>query len=514
MCGIYRILQRVGAGGMGEVYLALDTRLERQVALKFLPAHTAADEMLVRRFQLEARTASALNHPNILTIFDVGKIDGEHFIASEFVEGTTLRSRMRRGLLEYPEALEIVTQAASALVAAHSAGVIHRDLKPTNIMIRPDGYVKVIDFGLAKLTRQADGTRREEANTRPGTMVGTVDYMSPEQARGEDVDPRTDLWSLGIILYEMMAGHRPFDGRTDHHVIIEILEKEAPPLGPPGSLPAEIESILAGCLQKDRSKRYATAADLLADLREARRALNLSTGSRRTAIAIVPKKSGIWWWIASASSAVILAVFFLWWFAFAGRDIVLGPERFEIADQRPITFNGRTQMAAISPDGKYLAYVAGNAYVEGNEGQQAIWIKRVGSTTESLLVPPSGEWYQGLTFSKDSQDIYAVSRPVSEEYGRLYRIPVVGGSRQLILGDVDGPAAFAPNGKDYAFVRHSPAKDKRKSQSALLIATLASGQKERAVLTVNGVLGSGWPGAIKMRLPRLFTRIKQIRHRN
>ena len=154
--GVYRILRRIGQGGMGEVYLAMDTRLERHVALKFLPARTTGDEMLVRRFQLEARTASSLNHPNILTIFDVGKIDGEHFIASEFVDGITLRSRLREGPLEFPEAIEIVTQAASALVAAHSAGVIHRDLKPTNIMIRPDGYIKLIDFGLAKLSASHD----------------------------------------------------------------------------------------------------------------------------------------------------------------------------------------------------------------------------------------------------------------------------------------------------------------------------------------------------------------------
>ena len=474
MFGSYRILRRIGAGGMGEVYLAIDTRLGRQVALKFLPAETSADEMIVRRFQLEARTASSLNHPNILTIFDVGKINGEHFIASEFVEGTTLRSRLRRGPIEYPDVVEVATQVASALVAAHSAGVIHRDLKPTNIMLRPDGYVKVIDFGLAKMTRLSEGSPSHEAHTRPGTMVGTVDYMSPEQARGEEVDPRTDLWSLGVVLYEMLGGARPFTGRTDHHVIVEILEKEPPHLGEPGSLPAEIERVLNRCLQKDREQRYASATDVLADLREARRALNLSTGSVRSAITHPPKKRAVPVWISLGAGAAIIAAALIWWFALNGRDIVLGPERFEIADQRPITFNGRTQIAAISPDGKYLAYVAGTAT------QEAIWIKRLGSTTESPLLPPKGDRYQGLTFSKDSQDVYAVSRHGSEEYGWLYRIPVVG-RPQLVRGDVDGPVAFAPNGKDYAFVRHNPSGNRARKESAVVVANLESEQRQRTI---------------------------------
>jgi eukaryotic-like serine/threonine-protein kinase len=233
--GSYRVTRRIASGGMGEVYAAFDARLGRQVALKFLPAHTASDEKLVRRFQLEARTASALNHPNILTIFEVGKFDRDHYIASEFVEGTTVRALLRRGRFEVAEALEMVTQVASALVAAHSAGVIHRDLKPTNIMVRPDGFVKVIDFGLAKRVRKAIEDAGDEPATKPGTMLGTADYMSPEQARGEEVDARTDIWSLGVIFYEMLAGERPFRGQTEYHVIAHILENEPKPIGPPGT---------------------------------------------------------------------------------------------------------------------------------------------------------------------------------------------------------------------------------------------------------------------------------------
>jgi Tol biopolymer transport system component len=327
------------------------------------------------------------------------------------------------------------------------------------------------------MTRLADGSPSQEAHTRPGTMVGTVDYMSPEQARGEEVDPRTDLWSLGVVLYEMLGGSRPFTGRTDHHVIVEILERDPPRLAETGSVPAEIERILDLCLQKDRDKRYPTATNLLADLREARRALNLSTGSVRSAVAQARKKSAFPAWIGWSAAAVALGILLIWWFGLHGRDMVLGPERFEIADQRPITFNGRTRMAAISPDGNYLVYAA------GNETQEAIWIKRVGSTTESALVSPNGDSYQGLTFSKDGQDVYAVSRSGAEEYGRLYRIPVVGGRPQLIRGDVDGPVAFGPNQSDYAFIRNNPFGNRKQNESALMVAALGSEGKEKTLFT-------------------------------
>ena len=229
--GSYRILKRLGAGGMGEVYLAFDIRLERQVALKFLPPHLTSNEQAVRRFQQEARAASALNHPNILTIHEVGQIEGEHFIASEYVDGITLRTALYRKSVDVFTAVDIATQVASALMAAHSAGVVHRDLKPTNIMIRPDGYVKVIDFGLAKLIQALDrDSPIDETRTRPGSVIGTLDYMSPEQARGDKLDQRTDLWSLGVVLYEMVAQRRPFEGDTESHVVVGILDNPVPPI--------------------------------------------------------------------------------------------------------------------------------------------------------------------------------------------------------------------------------------------------------------------------------------------
>src|SRR5689334_2843684 len=232
----YRIVSKIGAGGMGEVYLAQDTRLDRRVALKILPETFAGDEERMRRFVQEAKAASALNHPNILTIHEIGETDGKHYIATEFIEGETLRHHVELSGQKLREILDVIVQIASALSAAHQAGIIHRDLKPENIMLRPDGYVKVLDFGLAKLTeKQPLSTSSDVATvakkaTDPGTIMGTVQYMSPEQARGKEVDARTDIFSLGILLYEMVAGRVPFTGESSTDVLAAILDKEPVPL--------------------------------------------------------------------------------------------------------------------------------------------------------------------------------------------------------------------------------------------------------------------------------------------
>ena len=221
--GRYEIRSPIGAGGMGEVYLAHDAQLDRPVALKLLPSDVTQDADRLRRFQQEARATSALNHPNILTIYEIGEADGTHFIATEFIDGTTLRDQMARERMKIDEILDVSIQVASALAAAHEAGIIHRDIKPENIMLRRDGYVKVLDFGLAKLTEpkspRFDSTAptRMRGNTSPGMVMGTVNYMSPEQARGLKVDARTDIFSFGVVLYEMLAGRAPFGGPTTKH---------------------------------------------------------------------------------------------------------------------------------------------------------------------------------------------------------------------------------------------------------------------------------------------------------
>ncbi|MGC2238170.1 MAG: protein kinase [Pyrinomonadaceae bacterium] len=264
----YEILRQIGEGGMGEVYLARDTRLNRQIALKALPKNLTADESRLQRFKLEAQTASALNHPNIITIYEINEAGGVHFIATEFVEGETLRQKISEKSLSAAEILDIAAQMASALSVAHSTGIVHRDIKPENIMIRPDRLVKLLDFGLAKLTE--DGTKTQEKNfaTKPGTVMGTVNYMSPEQVRGAQIDHRTDLWSLGVVLYEILSGNLPFSGKTVNHTLVAIMENEPPlPSHSVPEIPKELEQIVAALLSKEPENRYQTAADLLADLR-------------------------------------------------------------------------------------------------------------------------------------------------------------------------------------------------------------------------------------------------------
>ncbi len=230
--GQYRLISLLGAGGMGEVFLAEDTRLGRKVALKLLPARFTQNTERLRRFQQEARSASALNHPHILTIYDFGRVGSTHYIASEFVEGETLRQLVSRETLPVPTVLEIASQVASALNVAHEAGIVHRDIKPENLMLRRDGYAKVLDFGLAKLTEQRviSSEARTQVNTQAGTVMGTANYMSPEQARGVPLDARTDIWSLGVVIYEMMSGRTPFAEQTVTDTIISVLQKEALPL--------------------------------------------------------------------------------------------------------------------------------------------------------------------------------------------------------------------------------------------------------------------------------------------
>src|SRR6266581_3999556 len=272
--GHYRIESLIGVGGMGEVYLARDERLGRKAALKLLPDSLTTDETQLSRFKNEARSASALNHPNILTVYEIGAEGNRQFIATEFIEGVTLRASLAYGRMNLHAALEIAVQVASALAAAHDAGVVHRDIKPENVMLRPDGYVKVLDFGIAKLTEQRrasdDHTGETTAllQTRPGLVLGTAHYMSPEQARGQKVDARSDIWSLGVVLYEMVGGSPPFRGETPSDCIASILTTEPPPLsGVLPGVPLKLESILQKALRKNSDERYQTIKEMLADLR-------------------------------------------------------------------------------------------------------------------------------------------------------------------------------------------------------------------------------------------------------
>src|SRR5437667_4670279 len=278
--GHYKISERIGTGGMGEVYLATDIIAGRKAALKLLPVRFTGDAERLKRFQQEARAVVRLNHPNILTVYEIGEDHSTHYIASELIDGETLRQRLMRGRMELSQAVDIAIQVASALATAHEAGIVHRDIKPENIMLRPDGYVKVLDFGIAKLAEQEVPTTmpRDEAlllvETNLGSILGTVRYMSPEQARGAPVDKGTDIWSLGVVLYEMVTGHAPFIGDTPREVMASILEKEPPPLTSYiRQPPAELQQIISKTLRKDRGQRYDSANELLQALKDLRRKL-------------------------------------------------------------------------------------------------------------------------------------------------------------------------------------------------------------------------------------------------
>ena len=289
----YEIRSQIGSGGMGDVYLADDTKLGRKVAIKFLHEKFSKDEGLLNRFIQEAKAASALNHPNILTVYEIGEHEGKHYISAEYIDGKTLRERMKQRLT-FDETLSIMVQTAEALSAAHQAGIIHRDIKPENIMVRSDGYVKVLDFGLAKLTEinHTDGEEQTKklVKTNPGVVMGTVAYMSPEQARGKNTDARSDVFSFGIVLYEMLTGKVPFAGETMTDVLSSIISIEPQPittLAP--HLPKELQRMVQKTLRKKRDLRYQTTQDLLVDLKDLRDELQLEAKLEQTAVPNKPR---------------------------------------------------------------------------------------------------------------------------------------------------------------------------------------------------------------------------------
>src|SRR6266576_4076421 len=306
--GHYKISERIGTGGMGDVYLAIDMTAGRKAALKLLPERFTGDAERLKRFQQEAHAVVGLNHPNILTVYEIGEDHSTHYIASELIERETLRQRLMRGRMEVGQAVDVATQVASALAAAHETGIVHRDIKPENIMLRPDGYVKVLDFGIAKLAEQeVPVTLAEEeavllVETHLGSIMGTVRYMSPEQARGAQVDKGTDIWSLGVVLYEMVTRHAPFAGDTPGETMSSILEKEPPPLANYlAHAPAELQQIISKTLRKEREERYQSAHELLEVLQSLRRSMEFKTALERST------KAPLWLrWARSPIASVLL----------------------------------------------------------------------------------------------------------------------------------------------------------------------------------------------------------------
>jgi eukaryotic-like serine/threonine-protein kinase len=470
MIAHYKVLSFLGRGGMGEVYLAQDTRLGRKVALKLLPRSLSNDEERLRRFEREARSASALSHPNVCVIHEIGETsDGRPYIAMEYIDGDTLRKRFARDRFKLTEAIDIAQQTASALAAAHEAGVVHRDIKPENIMLRRDGYVKVLDFGLAKLTERYERDTDSEAptfhvfSTHSGVLLGTTNYLSPEQARRMEVDERADIWSLGVVLYEMISGHLPFAGETPSHVIVSILEKEPESLlcYLPGT-PPELEWIVSKALRKDRERRYQSIKEFLSDLDEIKKKIAASSSSgdepmtsqvqiqpgtrHSSALQSIsqtlyrPRLS-----IAAFALVMICVSLGVWLFVrwMRNRSAPLFPNLEPVK----LTNSGNITDAAISPDGKYVVYVADEV------GKQSLWFRYVPTSTNRQIGTSESVDYGGLTFSNDSNYIYYIRRE-KDQIGVLYEVPVVGGATRQLSRNVDSAVTWSTDGVHYAFIRY------------------------------------------------------------
>jgi eukaryotic-like serine/threonine-protein kinase len=509
----YKIIEPLGSGGMGQVYRAEDIRLGRQVALKFLSAELTRDPISLERFQREARAASSLNHPGICTIYDLGEHEGRPFLVMEVLEGQTLRERISGRPIATDALLDYGAQIADALDAAHSRGILHRDIKPANIFITTRGQAKILDFGLAKQTAvrriaETIGATTTAANpttdnlllTSPGSALGTVAYMSPEQARGEELDARTDLFSLGAVIYEMATGQAAFTGGTSAVIFDAILNREpAAPMSISPTLPPKLQEIIEKAIEKDRDLRYQTAAEIRADLKRLRRdsdSARISSGattawtaagkaasresgsaqgvatSAQTNAATAAPPSQVWKWVSVV--AILCALAAAGAFFYHEKYGHHEEESFAQMTITPVTSSGQVHSATISQDGKWMAYVS------DEKGEHGIFVRQLATGSVAQVVQGSEGEVTGLTFTPDGNYLYYVKHEPGSGLGTLFQVPSLGGvSRQLIV-DVDSPVSFSPDGKKFVFVRDSTA-----SKTSKLIVANADGSGEKVIASAD-----------------------------